>query len=157
MLGDSCTETDRGRGNKDTKWEDSSRGWGWGWHSALPVLADVEAPLPGKVVCPVVISEEGCDHVGTPHQRTPWCLLHRSYKLILLGAWTVTSHHVHGLVHWGSGRESGAALCPTSPHPAKPPGCPFHMALTSQTPTIGVMQTLEATDNLLIDLKDKGC
>lgn len=113
MRRDPCAVTDRGRGNKDPKWKDRSRGRGR--RSALPVLADVEAPLPGKVVCSVIISEEGCDHVGAPHQRTPWRLLHGTYELILLGARAITAHHVHGLVHWGRERTLGASLCPTRP------------------------------------------
>lgn len=47
---------------------------------------------------------------------------------------------------------SGATLCLPSP---QPPGCPH--ALTAQAPAVGVVQTLETTDDLPVDLGDGGC
>jgi hypothetical protein len=103
--------------------------------SVLPVLADVEAPLPGQVVRPVIISEEGPDDIGAPNQHAPRCPPCRQpYPL-------------------REGRVSGAAL-------RRPPSFPsqaaLHAALTAQAPAVGVMQTLQATDDLLVDLREGG-
>lgn len=90
--------------------------------SASPVRAEAKPPLPGHVLIPVIVCEEGPDHVGTSHQRTPGCCLHCRGELVLTGTWAVAAHHVHCLVHC---REPGsrlppACLCPipvqTSPH-----------------------------------------
>lgn len=69
--------------------------------SVLPVLADVKAPLPGQVVKPVIISEEGPDHVEATCQCAPWCFLHCRHKFILVGPGAIAAHHEDGLVHCG--------------------------------------------------------
>lgn len=51
---------------------------------------------------------------------------------------------------------SGTSLRPMGPTPKPRPGCPLHAALTTQALAVGVVQTLEAADDLLVDLRDRG-
>lgn len=71
----------------------------------VPVLLDLQVPLPREVVCLVVVCEVGLDVVASPHKHSLGSLLHRGQELVLLSPGPVATHHVHSLVHCGANTE----------------------------------------------------
>ena len=67
--------------------------------SVLPVLLDVEVPLPGEVVVLVVVGELGLDVVGAAGQHALRGLLQRSQEVVLRGPRAVAAHHVVRLIN----------------------------------------------------------
>lgn len=66
---------------------------------AVPILLDLQIPLPGQVVRLVVVREVGLDVVGTSDDHAFGSLLHRSDELVLLDPRPIAAHHVHGFIH----------------------------------------------------------
>lgn len=65
----------------------------------LPVLLDVEVPLPGQVFVLVVVSKLGLDVVGAAGQEALRRLLQRGEELVLGWPRPITPHHVVRLVN----------------------------------------------------------
>lgn len=75
-----------------------------GWDAArllraVPILLDMQVPLPGQVVRLVVVRKAGFDVVAPSDDHALGSLLHWSDKLMLLHPWPVAAHHVHGFIH----------------------------------------------------------
>lgn len=66
---------------------------------AIPILLDLQVPLPGQVVRLVVIGEVGLDVVAPSDDHAFGSLLHRSDELVLLHPWPIAAHHVHGFIN----------------------------------------------------------
>ena len=65
----------------------------------IPLLLDGQIPLPGQMVCLVIIREAGLDVVAPPDHHTRGCLLHRGHELMLLHPRPVAASQVDCLVH----------------------------------------------------------
>lgn len=66
---------------------------------AVPILLDLQVPLPGQVIRLVVVCEAGLDVVGPSDDHALGSFLHRSEELVLLHPWAVAADHVHGFIH----------------------------------------------------------